>query len=184
MASSAPMSEAHLRFTCRIAAPPEAVFNLVADLPRYGRWLPDSSRHRWNGRRDAVSRPPRNDLPRRRANPEAGQGHRVRPAAAHRVPAHGHNPQPESRPTSRHASATPSSPTSARCSASSTSSSTCAVRSSSSARPPLGLPEGERHNMACLKPFAEKVVAQLADRVDGSAGAFPPAGRSPAPSCI
>ena len=37
------MSEAHLRFTCQIAAPAEAVFDLVADLPRYGRWLPDSS---------------------------------------------------------------------------------------------------------------------------------------------
>ena len=37
------MSEAHLRFTCRIAATPEAVFDLVADLPHYGRWLPDSS---------------------------------------------------------------------------------------------------------------------------------------------
>lgn len=37
------MSEAHLRFTCRIAAPPEAVFDLVADLPHYARWLPDSS---------------------------------------------------------------------------------------------------------------------------------------------
>jgi len=39
----APMSEAQLRFTCQIAAPPEAVFDLVADLPQYGRWLPDSS---------------------------------------------------------------------------------------------------------------------------------------------
>ena len=37
------MSEAHLRFTCQIAAPPESVFDLVADLPHYGRWLPDSS---------------------------------------------------------------------------------------------------------------------------------------------
>src|SRR6516162_7282903 len=37
------MSEAHLRFTSRIAAPPEIVFDLVADLPNYGRWLPDSS---------------------------------------------------------------------------------------------------------------------------------------------
>jgi uncharacterized protein YndB with AHSA1/START domain len=37
------MSEAHLRFSCRIAAPPEAVFDRVADLPHYGRWLPDSS---------------------------------------------------------------------------------------------------------------------------------------------
>ena len=37
------MSEAHLRFTSRVAAPPEVVFDLVADLPNYGRWLPDSS---------------------------------------------------------------------------------------------------------------------------------------------
>ncbi|HEY3586501.1 MAG TPA: SRPBCC family protein [Myxococcaceae bacterium] len=37
------MSEAHLRFTSRISAPPEVVFDLVADMPTYGRWLPDSS---------------------------------------------------------------------------------------------------------------------------------------------
>ena len=37
------MSEAHLRFTSRIAAPPELVFDLVADMPNYGKWLPDSS---------------------------------------------------------------------------------------------------------------------------------------------
>jgi uncharacterized protein YndB with AHSA1/START domain len=37
------MSEAHLRFTAQIAGPPEVVFDLVADLPSYGRWLPDSS---------------------------------------------------------------------------------------------------------------------------------------------
>jgi len=37
------MSEAHLRFTSQIAGPPEVVFDLVADLPNYGRWLPDSS---------------------------------------------------------------------------------------------------------------------------------------------
>ena len=37
------MSEAHLRFTSRIFAPPEVVFDLVADMPNYGRWLPDSS---------------------------------------------------------------------------------------------------------------------------------------------
>ena len=37
------MSEAHLLFTCEIAAAPEAVFDLVADLPHYGRWLPHSS---------------------------------------------------------------------------------------------------------------------------------------------
>src|SRR5262249_22779853 len=37
------MSEARLRFTCQIAGPPEVVFDLIADLPNYGRWLPDSS---------------------------------------------------------------------------------------------------------------------------------------------
>ena len=37
------MSEAHLRFTSQIAGPPEVVFDLVADLPNYGRWLPGSS---------------------------------------------------------------------------------------------------------------------------------------------
>ena len=37
------MSEAHLRFTSRIAAPAEVVFDLVADMPNYGKWLPDSS---------------------------------------------------------------------------------------------------------------------------------------------
>src|SRR6516164_8300833 len=39
----ASMSEAHLRFTSQIAGPPEAIFDLVADLPNYGRWLPGSS---------------------------------------------------------------------------------------------------------------------------------------------
>src|SRR5215471_19999035 len=37
------MSEARLRFTCQIAGPPEAVFDLIADMPSYRRWLPDSS---------------------------------------------------------------------------------------------------------------------------------------------
>jgi hypothetical protein len=37
------MSEAHLRFTSQIAGPPQVVFDLVADLPNYGRWLPNSS---------------------------------------------------------------------------------------------------------------------------------------------
>ena len=36
-------STAHLKFTTQISAPPEAVFDLVADMPNYGRWLPDSS---------------------------------------------------------------------------------------------------------------------------------------------
>lgn len=37
------MSEAHLKFRSQIAGPPEVVFDLVADLPNYGRWLPGSS---------------------------------------------------------------------------------------------------------------------------------------------
>ena len=37
------MREAHLRFTSQLAGPPETVFDLVADMPNYGRWLPDSS---------------------------------------------------------------------------------------------------------------------------------------------
>jgi len=36
-------SEAHLKFTSQIAGPPEVVFDLVADMPNYGRWLPGSS---------------------------------------------------------------------------------------------------------------------------------------------
>jgi len=40
------MSEARLRFTCQIAGPPELVFDLVADMPGYARWLPDSSAFR------------------------------------------------------------------------------------------------------------------------------------------
>jgi uncharacterized protein YndB with AHSA1/START domain len=31
-----------MRFTTQIAGPPETVFDLVADMPNYGRWLPDS----------------------------------------------------------------------------------------------------------------------------------------------
>jgi len=37
------MSEVRLRFTCQIAGQPEAIFDLIADMPNYGRWLPDSS---------------------------------------------------------------------------------------------------------------------------------------------
>jgi len=36
-------SQAQLKFTSQIAGPPEVVFDLVADLPNYGRWLPGSS---------------------------------------------------------------------------------------------------------------------------------------------
>lgn len=37
------MTTRDLRFTTQIRGAPETVFNLVADMPRYGRWLPDSS---------------------------------------------------------------------------------------------------------------------------------------------
>jgi uncharacterized protein YndB with AHSA1/START domain len=32
-----------LRFTTQIQGTPETIFDLVADMPNYGRWLPDSS---------------------------------------------------------------------------------------------------------------------------------------------
>jgi len=32
-----------LRFTTHILGSPETIFDLVADMPNYGRWLPDSS---------------------------------------------------------------------------------------------------------------------------------------------
>jgi uncharacterized protein YndB with AHSA1/START domain len=32
-----------LTFTTQITGPPSTVFDLVADMPNYGRWLPDSS---------------------------------------------------------------------------------------------------------------------------------------------
>ena len=35
--------EVQLRFTSQIAGSPEVVFDLVADMPNYGKWLPDSS---------------------------------------------------------------------------------------------------------------------------------------------
>ncbi len=37
------MSRFHMQFTAQIAASPEKVFELIADLPNYGRWLPVSS---------------------------------------------------------------------------------------------------------------------------------------------
>jgi uncharacterized protein YndB with AHSA1/START domain len=37
------MPASELRFTIQIQGSPEAVFDLVADMPNYGRWLPDSS---------------------------------------------------------------------------------------------------------------------------------------------
>jgi uncharacterized protein YndB with AHSA1/START domain len=36
------MSTTHPRFTARIDAPPEIIFDLIADMPNYGRWLPGS----------------------------------------------------------------------------------------------------------------------------------------------
>jgi uncharacterized protein YndB with AHSA1/START domain len=36
------MSTARLRFTSQIAGTPEIIFDLIADMPNYGRWLPDS----------------------------------------------------------------------------------------------------------------------------------------------
>jgi uncharacterized protein YndB with AHSA1/START domain len=32
----------HPQFTARIEAPPETIFDLIADMPNYGRWLPGS----------------------------------------------------------------------------------------------------------------------------------------------
>jgi hypothetical protein len=37
------MSSHHLRFTEQIGGSPDLIFNLIADLPNYGRWLPDSA---------------------------------------------------------------------------------------------------------------------------------------------
>jgi uncharacterized protein YndB with AHSA1/START domain len=37
------MSVHHLTFTEQIRGSPEAIFDLVADMPNYGRWLPDSA---------------------------------------------------------------------------------------------------------------------------------------------
>jgi uncharacterized protein YndB with AHSA1/START domain len=37
------MSVSHPRFTAHIRGSPETVFDLVADMPHYGRWLPTSN---------------------------------------------------------------------------------------------------------------------------------------------
>jgi hypothetical protein len=37
------MSTSHMRFTTQIGGRPEVIFDLVADMPNYGRWLPDSA---------------------------------------------------------------------------------------------------------------------------------------------
>jgi len=34
--------EYYFEFTAQIAGPPEILFDLVADMPNYSRWLPDS----------------------------------------------------------------------------------------------------------------------------------------------
>jgi uncharacterized protein YndB with AHSA1/START domain len=36
------MSVVRLQFTSQIAGPPEVIFDLIADMPNYRRWLPDS----------------------------------------------------------------------------------------------------------------------------------------------
>ncbi len=36
------MSTSHSRFTARIDGSPEVIFDLLADMPNYGRWLPGS----------------------------------------------------------------------------------------------------------------------------------------------
>jgi hypothetical protein len=36
------MSTTHPQFTARIEGPPAVIFDLVADMPNYGRWLPGS----------------------------------------------------------------------------------------------------------------------------------------------
>ncbi|MFY9745328.1 MAG: SRPBCC family protein [Acidobacteriaceae bacterium] len=36
------MSASHLVFTTQIAGPAQTIFDLVADMPNYGRWLPGS----------------------------------------------------------------------------------------------------------------------------------------------
>ena len=36
------MSTTHPQFTARIEGSPETIFDLIADMPNYGRWLPGS----------------------------------------------------------------------------------------------------------------------------------------------
>jgi len=36
------MSTSHPQFTARIEGSPETIFDLIADMPNYGRWLPGS----------------------------------------------------------------------------------------------------------------------------------------------
>jgi hypothetical protein len=37
------VSNSHLRFTSQVGGLPEVIFDLIADMPNYSRWLPDSS---------------------------------------------------------------------------------------------------------------------------------------------
>jgi len=37
------MATSHLQFTARIEGSPQTIFDLIADMPNYGRWLPRSS---------------------------------------------------------------------------------------------------------------------------------------------
>jgi hypothetical protein len=37
------MATSHLQFTARIEGSPQTIFDLIADMPNYGRWLPGSS---------------------------------------------------------------------------------------------------------------------------------------------
>jgi hypothetical protein len=39
------MSAYHPQFTALIEGSPASIFDLIADLPNYGRWLPRSSRY-------------------------------------------------------------------------------------------------------------------------------------------
>ena len=36
------MATSHPQFTARIEGSPETIFDLIADMPNYGRWLPGS----------------------------------------------------------------------------------------------------------------------------------------------
>ena len=59
------MSSSHLQFTARIEGPPGTIFNLIADLPNYGRWLPGSDGFGRDHAGVALSGPSRHNLSRR-----------------------------------------------------------------------------------------------------------------------
>jgi hypothetical protein len=56
------MSTSYPRFTARIEGPPEIIFDLIADMPNYGRWLPGSEAFGRDNRGIALSCPPRHNL--------------------------------------------------------------------------------------------------------------------------